>query len=357
MRVRIDGSAYDLTHELGQGSYGSVFAGHKAGLPKSRFAIKVFSESEDGDAATDAEAEGRWHSLQVRHGLTPVSSALAFSSPDLDRGRYAVLSLLGGKTLDDHPPMTVDQAAGIMAELGVACHDAHRQGVVHSDIKPENVVRTRKSGWALIDWGNAQRVGEQDNGVTTLGYMPPEAALAASIRVPVTAQRDTYSIGCLGYNVITKRDPQPHLKDPENLTLEEVKQPLNLKTGDARFDRLLAHSTESDPRLRSGVLDLLVDLTRYESARDAMPADIQQAVAQRFVERSKAATPIRDGTFEVVTRLSVLKLDGIEAATRKQVLAVDIDVSQQAWVPRQGATPIRSKDQDQALMQSRGLIR
>jgi serine/threonine-protein kinase len=104
-----------------------------------------------------------------------------------------------------------DNARRIFAEIADALDHAHRQGVVHRDIKPDNVLLEDESGRALLtDFGVAKALGKRDtmtvsgSVVGTPHYMSPEQGAGRS---DIDGRSDIYSLGVMAYTMLSGRMP------------------------------------------------------------------------------------------------------------------------------------------------------
>ena len=133
----------------------------------------------------------------------------------LDRGEdadgpYLVMELVDGENLRARirreGSLDPDEAARICAEVGRALSYAHRQGVVHRDIKAHNVLLTPEGGVKLADFGIARLIETEEEGLTktdmllgSADYLSPEQADGR----PIDARTDIYSLGILLYECLT----------------------------------------------------------------------------------------------------------------------------------------------------------
>jgi serine/threonine-protein kinase len=104
--------------------------------------------------------------------------------------------------------MPVAEAANMIADLARGLEAAHAAGVIHRDLKPQNVFLHRAGGevvWKILDFGVSRLAGEgtltRDQLVGTPTYMPPEQAEGK----PVDHRADLYSLGVVAYRAITGR--------------------------------------------------------------------------------------------------------------------------------------------------------
>ncbi len=207
---------YLLVTQLGEGGMGTIFVGRHTGLGRY-VAIKVLrpelSSRKDNVARFFQEA----HTINRLHHPNIVESIDLVEDP-LD-GAYCVLELLRGpdlKTRLAHGPLPLDSAIRIGVQLADALGAVHALGVVHRDLKPDNLILIQRDGRddavKLIDFGVAQ-IGAGDAAVVgTAAYMAPEQATPGS---PVDRRADVYSLGVLLFEMVTGRHPFPSATDGE----------------------------------------------------------------------------------------------------------------------------------------------
>jgi serine/threonine protein kinase len=191
--------------------------------------------------------------------LSHPSIAALLDSSSQDGIDFLVLEYVEGPSLADRLPLEEAAALALGAQLASALAEAHRQGVLHCDVKPGNVLLPPGGPPKLIDFGQARLAGEdapipdsrkalrEDAG--TIPYMAPEWYQG---RRP-DAMVDLWSLGVLLYEAATGRRPFQG-DDPEEIVaavLGEAPAPPGLS---ARFDRIVLKALEKDPGRRS--LDL-----------------------------------------------------------------------------------------------------
>jgi hypothetical protein len=208
---RID--RYRLERRLGSGAFGVVWLAHDDVL-EAPVAVKILAENwvDRLDIRERFLSEAR---LLRRAGSSRVVQV--YDIGELPDGRpYFVMEYADGGTLADRladSPLPVAEALRLTALAARAAAALHDAGIVHRDIKPSNVLlRTAPDGSArllLADLGLAKSLA-QGSGLTmaagSAGYAPPEQTEPGS---GIDARADVYSLGALGYHLVTGTVPAP----------------------------------------------------------------------------------------------------------------------------------------------------
>jgi len=200
---------YALERELGRGGMGVVYLARDLRLERV-IAIKLLPP----DRATTAVARERFvrearTAAQLSHpNIMPIHAV-----EEIGAFVFFVMSFVDGETLGARVrrdgPLKAHDVARILREVAWALAYAHGQGVVHRDVKPDNILLERDSGRALVaDFGIARLVqgaGMSGEGelVGTPEYMSPEQASAG----PLDGRSDLYSLGVVGYYALSGRLP------------------------------------------------------------------------------------------------------------------------------------------------------
>jgi hypothetical protein len=199
---------YRLGARIGTGGFGTVYAGHDERLDRP-VAVKVIPAG--GPAPERAQREAR----AVARLDHPAIVGL-FDAGEEDGCRYLVSELVEGRTLAqlqaDGELSDRDALRVGLALADALCH-AHERGVVHRDVKPQNVIvpppaRGRRGAAKLTDFGVAHLAGEDPLTMTgdvvgTLAYMAPEQAEAR----PVDERTDLYALGIVLYEALAGEHP------------------------------------------------------------------------------------------------------------------------------------------------------
>jgi len=197
---------YRIIRKIGEGGMGEVYAAEHVHIEK-RFAIKLLKNEivSDPEAVTRFRQEARSSSSIGHRNIIAIEDF-----GQLADGRiYMCMELLNGAALNDMitQPIGVDRLLNILIQTGHGLAAAHAKGIVHRDMKPENIFVTIGPNGEdvpkLLDFGIAKVTGnEGENHLTRTGmifgtpfYMAPEQALGN----PVDARTDIYAVGVIMY--------------------------------------------------------------------------------------------------------------------------------------------------------------
>ena len=197
---------YKLKSVLGQGGYGDVHLGVTRGGPD--VAVKVLHAT----ASRDEETINRFKREADTAQRLEHPNIVRIVDVGSSRGRhYLVMELVRGGSLrrlldrEDVPP---DKVTAVLAEVATALAFAHAQGVVHRDVKPENVLLTKAGRAKVADFGLARAVDQSS--LTTEGRLLGTAAYMSPEQVKgqrATAASDVYAMGIILYEAITGARP------------------------------------------------------------------------------------------------------------------------------------------------------
>jgi len=280
------GERYEIGGVLGRGGMAEVHRGRDLRLGRE-VAVKVLRQ----DLARDPSFQVRFRrEAQAAASLNHPAIVAVYDTGEDRTGTgatpYIVMEYVEGETLRDvlrrEGHLDPERAMSLAADICGALDFSHRNGIVHRDVKPGNVMITPQGSVKVMDFGIARAVSDSAATMTstaavigTAQYLSPEQARGEG----VDARSDVYSLGCLLYELVTGAPPF---------------------TGDSPVAVAYQHVRE-DPRLPSSInravppeLDAILlkamsknPANRYQSAAE-MRNDLLRALAGQRVE----ATPV-----------------------------------------------------------------
>ena len=205
---------YDVFHEIGRGGMGVVYLGHDPFTGRD-VALKVALP----ESLQDARGGARYRKLffneaKVAGKLRHANIVGVYDAGVEDEICYIVMELIsGGRTLFDHCQpdslLPIEDVVRIIFKSARALDYAHRQGVIHRDVKPRNILLTVEGEVKLSDFSIALRTHGDATDTQVHGYigsplyMSPEQVKDDDI----TNQTDIFSLGVVMYELLTGRHP------------------------------------------------------------------------------------------------------------------------------------------------------
>ena len=200
---------YSLQRELGRGGMGIVYLARDVQLDRD-VAIKVLPAAL---AASPAARERFLREARLAAGLSHPHIVPIHRVGEAGGFVYFVMSYVAGETLGarlrTRGPLSAAEATRVMREVAWALAYAHGRGIVHRDVKPDNILLEAGTGRALVtDFGIAHGGGDAagDDTGTLMGtahFMSPEQAADG----PVDGRSDLYALGVVGYLAVSGRLP------------------------------------------------------------------------------------------------------------------------------------------------------
>jgi serine/threonine-protein kinase len=198
---------YKILRKLGTGGMANVYLAEDQELGR-RVAIKILNERH----ANDGQFVERFRrEAKNAAGLSHPNIVSIYDRGEAEGTYYISMEYLEGRSLKElilargpaPIPVAIDYARQILAALRVA----HRQGLVHRDIKPHNVLVDSEGRLKVTDFGIARagpsQMTEEGSIIGTAQYLSPEQAQGA----PVTPASDLYSVGIVLYELLTGSVP------------------------------------------------------------------------------------------------------------------------------------------------------
>jgi len=309
--------AWLLVEEIGRGGTGTVYLAKRAdGSYAQHAALKLLRRGLDTD---DVLARFRAE-RQILASLNHPNIARLIEGGATEDGRpYLVMDLVDGEPVTLHADrrrLTVDQRLRLFVTIARAVQYAHRNLIVHRDIKPGNILVAADGEVKLLDFGIAKLLDDSASGGvprTRTGFrlFTPEYASPEQVRgEPVTTASDVYQLGILLYRLLSGRLPARVFGDPipephRHLHPADDLLPPSAAIAGGRQDGAeselpagqIASLRDSDPRrLRArlrGDLDLiaLAALRHEPERRYATAAELADDVERHLQGRPIAARP------------------------------------------------------------------
>ena len=216
LRARVDrvlAEHYTLDREIGRGGMGIVYQARDRRL-KRLVAVKLLPP----ELAFRPEIRSRFlREAETAAGLSHPNIVPIYSVDERDGLVYFVMAYIEGETLGERMkargPLPADEVRRILCDVSDALAYAHTRGVVHRDIKPDNILLDRESGRPMVtDFGIARAVSDSaDSRLTATGmaigtpaYMSPEQSAGER---DVDGRSDLYSLGVVGYQMLAGVPP------------------------------------------------------------------------------------------------------------------------------------------------------
>ena len=257
---------YELKDVVGTGGMASVYCAYDTLLERN-VALKILHEhhGEDGDFVDRFRHEARAAAQLSHPGIVTV-----IDRGEADGRQFIVFEYVDGETLKDvverAGPLPARRVIELGLEIGRAIAFAHQQGLIHRDVKPQNVLISTDGRARVTDFGIARTidaVGHTESG-TILGtshYIAPEQARGEH----VDAQSDVYSFGVVLYELLAGDVPyagenfvtvaMQHVNEPLPSLLERRPDcPLRLA---ALVERMLAKTATDRPASMDDVVEEL----------------------------------------------------------------------------------------------------
>ena len=274
---------YRILAELGHGGMGVVYLAEDSRLQR-RVAIKFLRAQ-----ATEIDVTRFRREAQLLASLSHPNVVKVYDLGEREERPYFVMEYLAGETLVEMlhhaggDGLPVDVALGFGRQLCEALDAVHRQGIIHRDIKPGNVIITAGMNAVLMDFGLARReVTAKERGTVsgTPQYLSPEDIRGVALQGDDARRSDIYALGITLYELIAGRPP---FSDDNTAVvlhhqLHDRPSPLCEIRPDvpAAFEAVIMRALEKDPFARQASCgELVVELAL---ARQQVVANLDLAL-------------------------------------------------------------------------------
>ncbi len=197
---------YEIKAKVGQGGMSYVYRASDLKLGRE-VAIKVLKEEFSGD---EEFVEKFNNEARSAARLSHANIVAAYDTVDRDDLHYIVMELVEGITLKNYisrkEKLTNKETIGIAIQAAEGIAEAHRKGIIHRDIKPQNIIISKDGKVKVADFGIAKATTGDSANQAVIGsahYIAPEQARTGE----ADARSDLYSLGISMYEMITGRVP------------------------------------------------------------------------------------------------------------------------------------------------------
>lgn len=346
---------YRIVRLLGAGGMGQVFEAVHVKLGR-RVALKVLGTHRDPELLTRLEREARAAAQMHHPNIVQVTALHVPDSPSAEDPAYLVMEFVDGDTLQHRLDAVGRLDAATVRRIGVqmasALAYAHERGVIHRDVKPDNILLTEVPGVGLVakllDFGIARLL--EETALTRAGtlvgtprFMSPEQALGR----PVGSASDVFGLGATMYVALFASPPFPGRSLTE-LSMQlaspiEVAPPTDVPLGDRALVgsilRCLAKNVEARPG--SGA-ELQRELELQE--RDTQPLPISEQGSKRGAGKSSLS---RGMSLALGIAALVVVVAGFGVSRQRAVTGVAVaaaakspDTTLESELPRAGAVVV-----------------
>ena len=296
---KIFGKRYEIGQMIGTGGMADVYIGEDKRLAR-KVAVKVLRS----DLARDPSFLARFRKEALAAaGLNHAGIVAVYDSGEEGLNSYIVMELVNGHTLREElqnpEGITVERSLEIIEGVLVALAYSHRNGIVHRDIKPGNIMLTDNGDVKVMDFGIARAMDDIGatmtstwNVVGTAQYLSPEQATGET----ADHRSDIYSVGCLLYELVTGQPPFTG-DTPVAIAYQHVSTDFELPTS-------------INPNLNENI-DKIITVALAKNANDRyQSAELMLADIQRAMRGAEVTTKIR----RIIPRRNYLILGGAAAA-------------------------------------------
>ncbi len=213
------GGKYRVQSQLAKGGMGSIYRCTQEPLGRT-VALKVLAPGHTNYTRRKIDETRFFREATITSRLTHPHTVVIhdYGTLEAEAGFFLVMEFLDGHSLatviERDAPMTPRRVLHILRQIVGSLKEAHAAGVVHRDVKPQNIILVDRAGdpdyVKVVDFGLVKTVGEADERVTEQGvvigsplYMSPEQIFDG----PVDGRSDIYSLGVVAYEMLTGRPP------------------------------------------------------------------------------------------------------------------------------------------------------
>jgi serine/threonine-protein kinase len=314
-RVGTTFGKYAVSRLIGMGGMGEVYEAYDTDKGRT-VALKILADeySRDESFRTRFQRESRAAAILQEPHVIPIHDW-----GEIDGHLYIDMRLVAGRTLADllaNGPLTPSRAADIVGQIGAALDAAHAQGLIHRDVKPQNIIITPADFAYLVDFGIAETTGDSrltspGTKVGTLNYMAPERFTDTT----ATPAVDVYSLAGVLYEALTGEMPFAGDSLQHLIAAHVALPPPRPSEANPRvpaaFDDVVARGMAKDPDDRYGTTGGL-GRAAVRALGSGQPTAVNTVPT---VSAGPTDPPNRSWVLPVVAAVTVLAIGGISLLT------------------------------------------
>ncbi len=284
---------YEILGVLGQGGMGAVYKARDRELDRL-IALKVIRP----ELATDPAILQRFkQELILARNITHKNVVRIFDLGESEGIRFITMEYVDGEDLrtllrraGKFPPK---DTISVIEQVCRALDAAHAEGVIHRDLKPQNIMRDKNGRIVVMDFGLARSLGESGMTQTgaivgTIEYMSPEQALGSQL----DQRSDIFSVGLIFYELLTGKAPyeaDTAIASLMKRTREEARSATDVDASVPRsLSAIVARCLEREPANRyHSVVELLQQLTTWESNPTITPEALSKMIAHPIIRPAR----------------------------------------------------------------------
>ena len=259
---------YEVVQHIGQGGMADVFLAIDTILNR-HVAIKILRSDQSTDAISILRFE---REAQAATTLAHPNIVEIYDVGEYKNHHYIVMEYVAGKTLKkvirDRAPLLNLEAVDTMKQLTSAVAEAHKRGIIHRDIKPQNVIVKSDGSLKILDFGIATAKGsaqltQANNVMGSVHYLAPELAKGE----PASPQSDIYALGIVFYEMLTGDVPFK-ADQAVQIALQHMREPMpSVRKANPNVpqsvENIIIRATAKNPKLRYQSCDeMLKDLEK-----------------------------------------------------------------------------------------------
>jgi eukaryotic-like serine/threonine-protein kinase len=287
------GGRYEIMGVLGQGGMGAVYKARDRELDRL-IALKVIRPELANDPAILLRFK---QELILSRNITHKNVVRIFDLGEADGIRFISMEYVDGEDLRtilrrDGKFSTADTIS-IVEQVCRALDSAHSEGVIHRDLKPQNIMRDKHGRIVVMDFGLARSLG--DSGMTqtgaivgTIEYMSPEQAMGSTL----DQRSDIFSVGLIFYELLTGKAPyeaDTAIASLMKRTREEAKPASDIDASVPKsLSAIVARCLEREPANRyHSAVELLQQLTTWAANPNISAETLSQMIPHPIVRQSR----------------------------------------------------------------------